>query len=118
VVITCKDGEIVKADRAILQTDEFFKSMFHFKSQQSSSAEHMTADLSQFSCDVVKALIQFICSLGSAIPSTLESRLELFLLAEYTTNNDLCDIIENEIEKDGVHLRPILGILSGKVLPN
>jgi hypothetical protein len=63
----------------------------------------LNADLSQFSSLAVKALIQFIYTGTFDVPSALKSRLELLHLAEYTTNEDLCDLVQNEIEKGGFH---------------
>jgi hypothetical protein len=34
-------------------------------------------------------------------------------LAEYTINSDLCDLVENEIEKSGLQFKSLIGIFSG-----
>jgi hypothetical protein len=78
--------------------------MFHFKSQQSSDSELMPADLSQFSSLAVKALIQFIYTGTFDNMELLKSRLELFHLADYTTANDLCNVILQVMEKENVRV--------------
>jgi BTB/POZ domain len=106
VLIYCKDDEIVKADHFVLKYDPFFKSMFHFKASQSCGSDteqtNLTVDLSQFSASVVKSLVEFIYTGTFAIPETINTRLELTQLGDYTTNDDLCNVMLQIMEKENV----------------
>jgi BTB/POZ domain/MATH domain len=115
VSIRCKNDKVVKADRLVLLQDPFFAALFRFKDSQatacaemseSSSGSDQTAnvnpnliDLTDYSHDTVTHLIEFIYTGRTGVPNSTQQRCELYFLADYTTNQNVRNLLELQIVK-------------------
>lgn len=93
VVVNCKNDEVVKADRIVLIQDPFFESLFDFRSNQNPKDEDLSVDLVEFPAFAVEKLVRFLYTGTYEKLLTLDDNLQIFQLANYTTNIDLAELV-------------------------
>ena len=90
--IYCKNGEVVRADSLVLKHAPYFKPLLEFNMMRNTEAdiEVNSTHLSDFSANVVQGLIEFIYTSNIDLDKSIQTLLELYVLADYTNNEVLC----------------------------
>lgn len=107
--IKCRDDQSVRADKFILVHEPYFKAVIDFKQSQSSEDSvasineeseigSKSTDLSNFSAESVNLLLEFIYTGKISLPYSADLYCQLYILADFTTNQDLIELLIKEIK--------------------
>jgi hypothetical protein len=107
-------------------TDSYFQSLLNFNAQNlvassvnQTNTDKECIDLSQFSFTAVSSLIEFIYTGKFAKPHSVQECLDFFQLADFTSNDLLCDLLLDQFEAEYFKPENIINMIlhpSGKTI--